>query len=115
MISSPAISKTLRQIISKVLSFLVNFLVDQKHFQNYLKKMNSYEQVHLRKTPIAVGDKVVVKMDFDNNTATRKKAFQTFYEEKIYTVVEVLKSSHLRVSCENEEKIVFKGRVKKVK
>ncbi len=91
------------------------FLVDPTHAEKYRKKMNSYEQVHLRRNPIVAGDRVVIKLDYDNNPATRRKTFATFYEQKIYVVVEVLNSNHLRLKCEHEERIIYKGRVKKLK
>jgi hypothetical protein len=45
----------------------------------YNEKMNTYKQVHLQKKKLLVGDMVLVKMEFDNNTATRKGKFDGFY------------------------------------
>jgi hypothetical protein len=71
-------------------------------------------QVHLRKTKIFEGDKLLIKKDFDNNPTTRREAFSTDYEEKIFTVIQVLSSNHLKVQNENDIRTIYRGRAKKV-
>ncbi len=60
--------------------------MDPSHTEKYLEKMNSYEQVHLRRSAIVIENSLVIKLDYDNNPATRRKNFATFYEQKIYVV-----------------------------
>ncbi len=76
--------------------------------------MNSYTQVHLRKSPISLGDHVLVKKDYDNNPSTRRQPFSPDYEEKIFVVIEALHSNHLRIQCGDDIRTVFRGRVKKI-
>lgn len=85
------------------------------HNSKYNKKMNSYKQVHQRKKVIEVGDLVLVAKDFDNNPATKRGKFDSFFESSNFEVVEVLDNNTLRIKNENEIRTVSKSKVKKLR
>ena len=47
----------------------------------YRRKMIAASSVHYRKSGIKVGDRVKIKVDFDNNTKTRRKLFKPLYSQ----------------------------------
>lgn len=79
--------------------------------ERYLRKENSYKQVHLRKTQFFVGDKVLLAKDFDNNQDTKKLKLEPFKYEDEFIIVEILEENKLRLSQNGNEFIVDKSRV----
>lgn len=93
----------------------LSHVVEESYSQRYLTSVNKKLQVHRRK--FCVGDQVYLALDFDNNPATKKMPFQSFFSQEIYTVIQVLSDDSVLI--QNVDKTltesVFVSRIKKVK
>ena len=71
-------------------------------FDKYLhsKRMPRSPLVHVSKNTFEVGDFVIIKKDFDNNTNTKKGKFESFYSKKC-VILEL--NSNNRASVEFED------------
>lgn len=88
-----------------------SFVVSGVFRKRYLQSMNQNSQVHLRK--FKMNDRVLLKLDFDNNTKTRKKLFQGYFEETSYIIVEKYENGTYKLRRDDGfEKIVCGSRLK---
>lgn len=85
------------------------------HNSQYNEKMNFYKQVHLRKKLIEIGDAVLLAKDFDNNQATKRGKFDSFYEPSKFEVVGLVDNTTLKVQNGDDVRTVSKSKIKKVR
>lgn len=88
----------------------------QKHFQEYKQKIIDNCNSNLAVKVFEVGDHVIIKKDFDMNISTKRKPFESFYEENVYTVVSLLSNNmvELKSNTNGEIRSVYKGTIKKL-
>lgn len=69
-----------------------------------------------RRRRIEIGDRVLLKIDFDNNSNNRRNALDGFFENAHYTVLEILENNMIKIKNSETEEIknVFKNRLKKL-
>lgn len=86
------------------------------HFANYRRALIANSNPNTRRRIIEVGDRVLLKIDFDNNPTRRRNALDGFFEDAHYVVVEILENNMIKIkNTETEEiKNVFKNRLKKL-
>ena len=86
------------------------------HFDEYRTRVIYDANSNNTSRTFSSGDFILVKNDFDHNTLTRRNPFDSFYEDDIYEVVEILQNNMLKIKKvgSSETLIVFKGRVKKL-
>jgi hypothetical protein len=64
-----------------------------------------------------MSDRVLIKKDFDMNPYTKRSAFESFYENKIY-IVTVLLANNMQalenIEDPSDQKNIFKGRIKRI-
>lgn len=86
------------------------------HFDQYRSRVVYNANSNNRSRIFNSGDIVIIKKDFDNNTLTRRNAFESFYEEGEYEVIEILQNNMLKIKKLGGEQTMtlFKGRVKKI-
>jgi hypothetical protein len=99
-------------------------MTESTNISEALRSFETYSQRTIRNANsnfvsrnINIGDKVKIAKDFDNNTHTRRQAFDSFYEENDYEVIGILQNNMYQiknVSSAADVKIVFKGRLKKL-
>lgn len=69
------------------------------------------------KTPnrtLNIGDMVIIKTDFDNNSQNRRKAFDSFFEDDLYEAVEVISNSMDKIKGQDgNARNIHKNRLKK--
>lgn len=85
------------------------------HNSQYNQKMNAYKNVHERKRLVEAGDAVLLAKDFDNNQATKRGKFDSFYELSKFEVLEVVSNTTLKVQNGSDVRTVSKSKVKKVR
>lgn len=71
-------------------------LVNEEYSQRYLKKMINDYDVHYRNISFDVGDIVIIASSFDNNSKTRKKKFDNFFEAGVCVIVEKFSNQYLK-------------------
>ncbi|MGL5707693.1 MAG: hypothetical protein ACRDDF_05450, partial [Aeromonas sp.] len=91
--------------------------VDQEvatHFEKYKKRMIDNANSNLISCKIKVGDKILVKKDFDNNVKTKKLPFESFYEKDSYVVIELLANNMVVIETldRKQRKTVCRGVIK---
>lgn len=88
----------------------------QNHFQEYKQKIIDNCNANLVVKVFEVGDHVTIKKDFDMNISTKRKPFESFYEENVYTVVSLLSNNmvELKSNTNGEIRSVYKGTIKKL-
>jgi transposase InsO family protein len=86
------------------------------HFDSYRERIIANANSNLQIRSFNIGDQVMLKKDFDNNMLTKKNAFDSFYEEEKFEIVEVLQNNMIKIknSVTNLTMIVFKSRIKKI-
>ena len=62
----------------------------RNHFSNYRERMIINSNPNTPNRTLNIGDIVIIKTDFDNNSQNRRKAFDSFFENELYEVVEVI-------------------------
>ena len=88
-----------------------------RHFEGYSERVTRNRNSNLERRRFEIGDRVMIKKDFDNNQATRRNAFDSFFEPEIYIIIEILQNNMLKIKEENDNndiRTVFRGRVKKI-
>jgi hypothetical protein len=86
------------------------------YFSNYRQTiiLNSNPNTVVRR--LEIGDRVLIKTDFNNNNNRRHNALDSFFSEEIYVVVEILRNNMIKIKDEasGEFLVVFKSRLKKL-
>ncbi|KAF9761477.1 hypothetical protein NGRA_2619 [Nosema granulosis] len=78
----------------------------------YLNRMDRHSLLHLSKYDIEVGDTVMISIDFDSNTNTKKLKLSSFFS-KPSQVTEILSNNRIKIKNEQGEETVHLSRVKK--
>ena len=86
------------------------------HFQKYKAKIIENKDSNLQASTISLGDRVMIKKDFDANTKTKKLPFDSFYENADYVTVALLNNNMVTIEDQKskEKRNVFKGIIKKI-
>lgn len=84
------------------------------HYDNkkYLERMDR-KQVHTSIYNFQVGEEVLVSKDFDTNTKTKKKKFDSFYHEKT-KIIEIMSENRVKLVLDGQVSVVAMNRIKKV-
>jgi hypothetical protein len=86
------------------------------HFHSYRRTVISNSNPNTVERRLEVGDRVLLKLDFDNNTNARRNAFDSFFSTEIYVVLNFLSNNMVQIKDEvsGETLNVFKNRLKKL-
>ncbi len=87
-----------------------------RHNNTYTKRWVNNANKNFQKIELQVGDTVLLKSDFDNNTKTRKNAFDGFYEYDHFVISEInsLHNVTIKNKRTNDVVVVSKSVLKKV-
>ena len=87
-----------------------------EHFERYRNSMILQANPNTVSRRIEVGDIVMIKMDFDNNSQNRRMPFDSFFESNRFTVLELLDNNMLKLKDNSTQEIrnVFKNRLRKL-
>ncbi|KAI5148435.1 hypothetical protein ENBRE01_0316 [Enteropsectra breve] len=88
-----------------------------RHFNSYSKKVANDANSNFQRRLFDEGDVVMIAKDFDNNQRTRRRPFDSFYEDGLFTVVQLLDNNRIKVeNIDDPEDIryVSKGQIKKL-
>jgi len=80
----------------------------------YLNRMSKDADVHFHRLSFIVGDKVLVKLEFDTNKDTNKSKMDGFYEDGVWKVIEVISNQKLRIEKNGVVRTIEKNMIKKV-
>jgi hypothetical protein len=86
------------------------------HFSNYRQTIISNSNPNTVVRRLEIGDRVLIKTDFDNNNDRRHMALDSFFSEEIYVVVEILRNNMIKIKDEasGEFMVVFISGLKKL-
>ena len=86
----------------------------REHHSEYRNAMIRQANPNTTDRRFEVGDIVLLKVDFDNNTQNRRMPFNGFFEDGRYIVVELLSNNMLKIRNERTEetKNVFRSRLR---
>ncbi|KAI5155056.1 hypothetical protein ENBRE01_3486, partial [Enteropsectra breve] len=70
------------------------------HFETYRDRVVANANSNTVNRPFDLGDRVLVKRDFDSNQRTRRYPFDSFYEDAVFVVKAY--SANKRLVIENE-------------
>ena len=87
----------------------------QEYRPKYTASMQKYADVHARKAVLKCCDTVIIKNDFDNNTASRKEKLDDFYEKGTWEVITRNTNGDVTIEQNNVRRQISKDRLKKVK
>lgn len=86
------------------------------HFAKYKFKMIENKNSNLVLCDVKIGDRVLIKKDFDNNPSTKKQSFESPFEDIEYKVWQL--TSNNRVILKDDVNLefvsVYKGSIKKI-
>lgn len=91
-----------------------NFRLDLNYRSRYINKMQNDADVHFSSLVFNSGDFVLLKLDFDNNTNSRRDKMKSFYEEGTWKIIERKGEDAYKIEQNGLIKIVSKLRLKKV-
>ena len=81
----------------------------------YNEKMNTYKNVHQKKRLVEAGNAVLLAKDFDNNQATKREKFDSFYELSKFEIVEVVSNTTLKIQNNGDLRMLPSPKSKKVR
>lgn len=86
------------------------------HFRSYRETMVLNSNPNTQNRRIEIGDSVLLKLDFDNNTSNRRNPLDGFFENASYQVLDILGNNTIKIqnSETNEIKNVSRSRLKKI-
>ena len=87
-----------------------------RHFSSYKQKTIENCDSNLVIRHVEIGDQVLIKKDFDMNPSTKRKPFESFFEEKAFTVVNILSNNMIELinNRNGETRRAYKGTIKKL-
>lgn len=88
-----------------------------EHHRVYIERTNRNANSNLVQISFELGEIVLLKLDFDNNTQTRRNPFDSFYDSNEFEVVEILQNKMIKIQNtlqRNDVRNVYKGRIKKL-
>ena len=85
-----------------------------EHHARYRARVERNSNSNVVTLGLQVGDEVLLKRDFDNNTTTRRCPFTPFFEDEVYVVVELPANNMIRTTGRVSNTTVFRNRLKKV-
>jgi hypothetical protein len=87
------------------------------HFSNFRQTIisNSNPKTVVRR--LEMRDRVLITIDFDNNTYGRHNALDSFFSEEIHVVIKIPGNNMIKIKDEASGKfmVVFKSRLKKLR
>jgi hypothetical protein len=86
------------------------------HFNRYRESVIANCNPNTVERRLEVGNRVLLKLDFDNNTTGRRNALDAFFSESSYIIIEILQNNMIKIRDEStgEKLNVFKNRLKKM-
>jgi transposase InsO family protein len=86
-----------------------------EHFEHYRNAMIAQANPNTPSNTVEAGDRVMLRMDFDNNTQNRRRPFDSFFERDRFIVLRLLNNNMVRILNESTGEIinVFKNRLRK--
>lgn len=86
------------------------------NFEKYRQRVILNANKNIKKNVLHSGNKVLMKLDFDNNTKTRKDAFESIFDHDEYIVIDVYSNDLVKIKNSNtgKVKIIHKTRLKKI-
>ncbi|KAI5152065.1 hypothetical protein ENBRE01_2542 [Enteropsectra breve] len=88
-----------------------------RHSNSNCKKVANDANSNFQRRPLDEGDVVMIAKDFDNNQRTRRRPFDSFYEDGLFTIVQLLDNNRIKVDCIDDTediRYVSKGQIKKL-
>jgi hypothetical protein len=86
------------------------------HFAGYRGAMIRHTNSNSVERRLNINDRVLLKIDFDNNTNGRRNAFDSFFSDEVFLITEILNNNMIQIKDEITGEIhnVFANRLKKL-
>lgn len=87
-----------------------------RNFETYRNRLLANSNQNTVNRRIEIGDKIILKLDFDTNVDTRRGQLEPFFSVEDYTVIAILDNNMYRIkgNTSNCEQNVHSGRLKKI-
>ncbi|KAG0440405.1 Transposon Tf2-6 polyprotein [Dictyocoela muelleri] len=86
------------------------------HFSTYRETTIANANPNTVERRLEIGDRVLLRLDFDNNTNSRRNALDGFFDDATFIIISILQNNMLKIKNENTGEIinVFKRRLRKL-